>query len=82
MKRKKRDLTQTYVKNLYTHRKIQTATWQHKNATKTPITQRLLTDLGQSVWATTATQSGVVKPAYGIQNFQLTTKAVLSKNTP
>ena len=28
------------------HRQIQNATWQHKNVTKTSITQRLRTDLG------------------------------------
>ena len=43
---KGRDLTQSYDKSLYTHRKIQKATWQHKNATKNLITQRLRTDLG------------------------------------
>ena len=46
---KGRDLTQSYDKSPYNHRKIQKATWQHKNATKTSITQRLQTDLGRSV---------------------------------
>ena len=32
---KGRDLTQSYDKSPYTHRKIQNATWQYKNATKT-----------------------------------------------
>ena len=44
---KGRDLTQSYDKNPYTHRKIQKATWQHKNATKnfdyTTIADRLRT---------------------------------------
>ena len=31
---KERDLTQSYDKSLYADRKIQKATWQHKNATK------------------------------------------------
>ena len=53
---KGRDLTQSYGKDPYTHRKIQKATWQHKHASKTSITQRLRTDLGRSAGATTATQ--------------------------
>ena len=36
--------------------KIQEATWQHKTATKTSITQQLRTNLGRSIWVTTATQ--------------------------
>ena len=31
---KGRDLTQSYDKSPYTHRKIQKGMWQHKNATK------------------------------------------------
>ena len=53
---KERYLTQSYDKNPYTDRKIQKATWQHKNATKSSITQRLRTDLGRSVEVTKATQ--------------------------
>ena len=30
----RRDLTQSYNKSPYTHRKFQKAMWQHKNATK------------------------------------------------
>ena len=44
---KGRDLTQSYDKSPYTHRKIQKTTWQHKNATKcfdnTTIADRLRT---------------------------------------
>ena len=53
---KGRHLTQSYCKSPHTHRKIQIATWQHKNATKTSITQRLRTDLGRSVGVTKAIQ--------------------------
>ena len=35
---KGRDLTQSYGKLPYTYRKLQKATWQHKNATKPSIT--------------------------------------------
>ena len=41
---KGRVLTQSYDKSPYDDRKIQKATWRHKNATKTSITQRLRTD--------------------------------------
>ena len=44
---KGRDLTQSYAKSPYTHRTIQKASWQHKNATKnfdyTTIADRLRT---------------------------------------
>ena len=47
LREKGRDLTQSYNKNPYTHRKIQKATWQLKNGTKnfnqTTITDRLRT---------------------------------------
>ena len=47
LREKGRDLTQTYGKSPYTYRKIQKATWQHKNATKnfyyTMIADRLTT---------------------------------------
>ena len=56
LREKGRDLTQSCDKNPYTQRTIQKATWQHKNATKTMITQLLLTDLGRSVWVTAVTQ--------------------------
>ena len=47
LREKGRDLTQSCDKNPYTHRTIQKATWQHKNATKnfdyTTIADRLRT---------------------------------------
>ena len=63
---KGRDLTQSYDKSPYTHRKIQKATWQHRNATKyfdcTTIADRLRTvSLGNDSYPT-----GVVKPVNGI----------------
>ena len=50
LKEKKEEiLTQSYDKNPYTHRTIQKATWQHKNATKnfdyTTIADRLSTSI-------------------------------------
>ena len=78
---KGRDLTQSWVlwQNPYTHRKIQNATSQHKNATKnfdyTTIADRLRTvSLSNSSQPT-----GVVKPVYERSTFQLITTAVLSK---
>ena len=51
-----RDLSQSYNKKPYTHRKIQKATSQHKNATKPSITQRFRNDFGRSVGVSTAIQ--------------------------
>ena len=54
--KKERDLIQSYDKSPYTDRKIQKATWQHKNATKnfdyTTIADRLRT----VSWVTIITQ--------------------------
>ena len=80
MKREKeRDLTQSYYKSTYIHRKIQKCKRDNiKKATKTSITQRLGTDLGRSAGITTTT-TGVVKPVYEQSTFPLTTTAVLSR---
>ena len=56
VREKRRKLTQSYDKRPYTHRKIQKATRQYKNATKTSFTHRLRIDLGRYVGVTTATQ--------------------------
>ena len=74
-KEKGRDLTQTCDKNPFTLRKIQKATWQHKNATKnfdyTTIADRLSTvSLSNSSHPT-----GVVKPVYERSTFPLTATA-------
>ena len=53
LREKGRDLTKSYDKIPYTHRKIQKASWQHtKTPTKTSTTQPLRTDLGRSVGVT------------------------------
>ena len=81
IKREKgRNLTQSYDKSPYTHRKVQKATWQYKNATKnfdyTTIADRLTTvSLSNNSHPT-----GVVKPVYEHSStFPLTATAVLSK---
>ena len=57
LREKGRDLTQFYDKSPYTSRNVKRAKWQHKQRhKKSSITQRLRTDLGRSVWVTTATQ--------------------------
>ena len=75
-----RDLTQCYDKSPYTDRKIQKATWPHKNATKkfdyTTIADRLKT----VSWGNNIHPTGVVKPVYGIQTFPLTQKQCNKKN--
>ena len=56
---KGRDLTQSYDKSLYTHRKNNVGT--QKTPTKTTITQRLRADFGCSVGVTAVTTL-VVEP--------------------
>ena len=76
LREKGRDLTQYCDKNPYTHRTIQKATWQHKNATKnfdyTTIADRLRT----VSWSNSSHPTGVVKPVYERSTFPLTTTAV------
>ena len=73
---KGRDLTQSRDKYPYTHRTIQKATWQHKNATKnfdyTTIADRLRT----VSWSNSSHPTGVVKPVYERSTFPLTATAV------
>ena len=58
-------------KSPYTDKKIQKATWQHKNAIKnfdyTTIAARLRT----VSWGNESHPTGVVKPVYGIPTFPL-----------
>ena len=76
MREKGRDLTQSYAKSPYTHRKFQKATWQHKNATKdfdyTTIAERLRTVSRSN----SSHPTGVVKPVYERSTFPLTATAV------
>ena len=51
-----RDMTRSYDKSPYINGNVKRAKWQHKNATKKSITQRLRTDEGRSVGVTIATQ--------------------------
>ena len=64
------------TKNPYTHRTIQKATWQHKNATKnfdyTTIADRLRT----VSWSISSHPTGVVKPVYERSTFPYTVKEV------
>ena len=57
LKKKERDLTQSYDKNPYTDRKSK----KQRDKTKTSITQRLRTDLGRSVWGNDSHPTGVVE---------------------
>ena len=76
LREKERDLTQSYDKSPYTDRKIQKATWQHKNATKnfdcTTIADRLRT----VNWGNESYPTGAVKPVNGITTLPLTTTVV------
>ena len=72
---KERDLTQSYNKSHYTDRKIQKATWQHKNANK--ISDHTFADRLKTIsWGNDSHPTGVFKPVYGIPTFPLTAKAV------
>ena len=58
-----------------------TTNWQHKNATKTAITQRLWTDLGRSVGVTTAIQLVRLNQLAGTQPSHLPQKLCNKKDT-
>ena len=70
-----RDLNHYFVKSP-THRQIQKATWQLKNATKyfdyITITDRL----NAVNWGNDSHPTSVVKPINGIQTFPVTAKAI------
>ena len=73
---KGRDLTESYDKSPFIHRKIQKGTRQHTNATKnfdyTTIADRLRTVSGSN----NSHPTGVVKPVYERSTFPLTATAV------
>ena len=77
-RQKGRDLTQSYDKRPYTHRKIQKASWQYKNATKnfdyTTIADRLRTVSRSNI----SHPTGVVKRVSWAPTFPLTITAVQS----
>ena len=61
------DLTQSYDKSPYTHRKPKKKSDNTQTSPKTSITQRLRTDLGRSAGATTATQLVLLNQLTGSQ---------------
>ena len=76
LREKGRDLTQSYDKSPFTHRKIQKTTWKNKHATKnfdyTTTADRLRT----VSWSNSGHPTGVVKPVNDRSNFPLTATAV------
>ena len=68
---KGRDLTKSYDKSPYTHRKIQNATRQHKNATKNFDYTIIEADLRQSVGVMIVIQLVWLNRFYGITTFSL-----------
>ena len=76
---KGRDLTQSYDKSPYTHRNIQKATWQHKNATINFDYATIADRLRTVIWRNISHPTGVVKPVYESSTFTLTATAVKSK---
>ena len=75
-KKKGRDLTQSYEKSPYIHRKTQEEKWQQKTHPKTSISQRMWTDLGRSVAVTKAIQLVLLYWYTWSQPSQKTAKAV------
>ena len=63
---KGRDLTQSYNKSPYIHRKTQKATCQHKNATKNVDYITIADRLKTVSWGNDSHPTGVVKPVYAI----------------
>ena len=80
---KGRDITQSYDKSPNNHRNHKKAKWLNKtkNATKTSITQRLWTDLIQSVRVTTATQLVWLSRFAGFQSSDLPQKLCNEEDT-
>ena len=79
-KRKGRDLTHSYEKSPYTHRKIQWATLQHKNATKNFDYKTIADRLRTVSWSNKIhPKTDVIKPVYERSTFPLTATAVFSK---
>ena len=76
MEEHERDLTQSYDKSPYTNRKIQKATWQHKNATKNFDYTKIADRLRTVSWSNNSHPTGVIKPVYERSTFPLTAKAV------
>ena len=70
------DLTQPCDKNPYTHRTIQKATWQHKNATKNFDYTTIADQLRTVSWSNSSHPTSVVKPVYERSTFPLTATAV------
>ena len=64
-KKKDRDLTQPFANSTYTLRKIQKATWQHKNATKNLDYATIADWLRTVSWSNSSHPTGVIKPVYG-----------------
>ena len=79
MKRKERDLTKFYDENLFTNRKFNNQSQKNKNATKNFDYRTIAKRLRTLSLSNNSNPTGVVKPVYGNQTFQLTAKAVYSK---
>ena len=76
LEKKGRDLTQSYDKIPYTHRKIQKAMWQLKKATKNFDYTMSAYQLRTVSWSNDSHQTGVVKPVNAIPTYQLTANAL------
>ena len=75
---KGRCLTQSYDKSPFTHRKIQKATWKHKNATKNFDNTTIADQLRTVSLSNSSHPTGVIKPVYERTTFPLTATAMYS----
>ena len=76
---RKRKRSDFYDKSPYAHRKIQKATWQHKNTNQNLDYTTIVDRLRTVSWSNGSYPTGVVKPVYGIPTLSLTAKALKSK---
>ena len=74
---KGRDLTQSYDKSPFNHRKIKKATWQQKKNATENLDYTTIADRPRTVgWSNSSHPTGVVKPVYERSTFPLTATAV------
>ena len=76
VRQKGRDLTQSYDKRPNPQRKIQKASWQHKNATKTFDYTTIADRLRAVSRSNSSHPTGVGKPVYGRPTFPVTATSV------
>ena len=75
VEKKEKDLTRSYDKSPYTHRKIEKATWQHKQRHQN-FDDTIEDSLRTVSWSNSSHPTAVVKPVNGCPTFQQTATVV------